>query len=223
VTDLPKDGSVRVERARSDFIRGVVRPDAPGMVYYPSIAELAATYDLVETVIARTAREDNWLGARSKAMNTSLVTPFSAAVDADPEIVKRSEIVAKKMETFDDKVFGIADRAMAIAEKAMSELEQEEDPIKAIRALRSLAQTMESFHRTAKTAYDPASIRPEHTVNILSLNQVEASDAIVGKVAQILAQVKQDAIASGVAEEDIAEAEIINDEDDGSSGALVPA
>jgi hypothetical protein len=213
MTDLNPNPAVRMETAHSDFVRGVVRPDAPGMVYYPSIPELCKTYDLDESVMTAKARSDGWLEDRKKAMATSLVTPFSAAVDANPDIVKRSVAVVQKMEDFDDKVFNLADRAMVIAEKAMTELEHEDDPIRAIRALRSLAQTMESFHRTAKTAYDPASIRPDNTVNILN---VQSSEDVVLEVTKILAKAKADAIASGVDPAEIEEAEIIEEDDHGS-------
>lgn len=211
MSELPADNAVRQERARSDFVKGTVRPDAPGMVYYPSIGELAATYDLVEGVIAKTAREDDWLGARSKAQNTSLTLPYSVAVDADPGIVRRSERVVAEMESFDDSIFKLAKRGSVIADKAMAALEDEDDPIKAIRALKSVAQTMETFHRMAKTAYDPASIRPDNTVNILALNSLPASDDVVAKVAAIYAGLAQQAIDAGVDPNTI-EGEVVNDE-----------
>lgn len=211
MTELDPNPAVRMERARGDFVKGTVRPDAPGMVYYPSIPELAETYDLVPAVMTRKALDDDWLSERKKAMATSLVTPFSAAVDANPEVVKRADMVVQKMEDFDDKVFSLADRAIVIAEKAMLQLEEEEDPIKAIRALKSVAQTMESFHRTAKVAYDPAAVRPDNTVNVNVLN-LQASDAIVAQVAEIEARIRQDAIDRGIDVTPI-DGEIVEDDD----------
>lgn len=213
MTDLPRDGAVRMERARADFVKGVVRKDAPGMVYYPTYRELAETYDLVEIVIARTAKQDNWVQARTEAMTSSVVVPFSAAVDANPEIVKRSEIVAKAVEELDDMVFDLAKRAIQIAQRAVEELEDEEDPLKAIRGLRSVSQTMESLHRTAKQAYDPASVRPENTVNI-NVSNVQASDDVVQKVAAIYARMEQEALSRGIELDNVIEGEVVEGDED---------
>lgn len=211
--DLPRSSLARVERARSDFVKGVVRQDAPGMVYYPTMRELAETYDLVELNVARIAKQDDWVAARAKAMTSSVVVPFSAAVDADPAVVKRAEMVALEMESFDDKVFRIAARAMAIADKVISELESEDDPIRAIRALRSISQTMESLHRTAKVAYDPAAVRPENTVTINVAN-ITPSEDVVGRVAEIYAKMEAEALSRGVSLKEIdetIEGEVVED------------
>lgn len=213
--ELPRDASVRVERARGDFVKGVVRPDRPGEIVYPSLGELAVTYDLSEANLAMICNRDDWLTARGKAMTYSAVVPFSAAVDANPEVVKRAEVVVKAMEGFDDLVFDLAKRAMQIAQSAIEQLESEEDPVRAIRALRSVSQTMESLHRTAKQAYDPAAVRPENTVNI-NVQNIQSSEDVVGKVAAIYARMEAEATARGIAipDADTIDGEIVEDDSD---------
>lgn len=208
---LDPNPAVRMATARADFIKGTVRPDAPGMVYYPSIPELCATYDLVPSVMTAKAKEDDWLGARKNAMATSLVLPYSMAVDANPDIVKRGEMVAREMESFDDKVFKLSDRIMILTDKALVALEEEDDPVKVIRGLRAITQIIESSHKTAKTAYDPTSVRPDNSVNINVMN-VKAGEDTVAEVARILAGAEQQAIEQGI-DPDTIEGEIVDEDD----------
>lgn len=219
MTELPRDASVRVERARADFTKGVVRPDRPGEIVYPTLNELAATYDLSAQNLAMICNRDNWLEARGKAMTYSAIVPFSAVVDANPDVVKRADLVAREMESFDDRVFKLAERAMKLADAAVEALEAEDDPVRAIRALRSISQTMESLHKTAKTAYDPASVRPEGNVTI-NVNSVQASEDVVAKVASMYAAMELEAAARGVAvpDDETLDAEIIEeDSEDGDA------
>jgi hypothetical protein len=212
VTDLPRNGAQRLERARADFCKGTVRPTHPGEIYYPTIPELALQYDLSESVMNQHVPE--WLAARREAMTYSAITPFSAAVDANPEVKSRALVVAEEMEGFDDRVFKLSQRIIAVAELAVEHLEAEaeEDPVKAIRALRSVSQTMESAHNTAKKAYDPAAVRPDNTVNITQINNIQASDDVVLKVQENLARMELEARARGIDVDNIIEGEIVEDE-----------
>ena len=210
--DLPRDNAVRMERARADFCKGVTRPSHPGEIYYPTIPELAITYDLSESVMQNNVKD--WLEARREAMTYSAITPFSAAVDANPEVVRRSDKVTRAVEEIDDLVFGLSKRALVIAELAVERLEQEaeDDPVRAIRALRSVSQTMESLHRTAKQAYDPASVRPENTVNI-NVHNLQANDDVVNKTIETLARIELEARARGIEIDNVIEGEVISEED----------
>lgn len=214
MSDLPRDPSIRVDRAMQDFTRGVVHPDRPGEILYPSLPELAVKYDVSEQNLAMICNRDDWLGARSKAMTYSAVVPFSAAVDANPELVKRQDVVVRAMEEFDDLVFTLSKRAMMIAQAAVEQLEGEDDPVRAIRALRSVSQTMESLHRTAKQAYDPAAVRPEGNVTI-NVSNIQASEDVVEKVSQIYAKMEQEAAARGIAvpDEDTIDGELVEDDE----------
>lgn len=213
MTDLPRNAGQRVERARADFVKGVVRKDAPGMLYYPTLTELAQAYDVNAENLAMICKRDDWLTDRGEAMTYSAIVPFSAAVDADPKVVSRAVVVAEAIEAIDDSVFHLAKRGLEIARLAMEALEAdaEDDPVKAIRALRSVSQTMESLHRTAKQAYDPASVRPENSVTI-NVQNVAASDDVVIRTAELLARMEQQARAAGIEIENIEEADIVDEE-----------
>ena len=209
--ELPRNGAQRLERARADFCKGVVRPTHPGEIYYPTIPELALQYDLSESVINQHVKD--WLDARREAMTYSAITPFSAAVDANPEAKSRAVKVAEAMEQFDDRVFKIANRVAAIAELALEELEQEatEDPVKAIRGVRSITQSMESASKMAKQAYDPAAVRPDNTVNITQINNIQASDDVVMKVIELEKKLELEAQARGI-DTSVIEGEVVDDE-----------
>jgi nucleotide-binding universal stress UspA family protein len=103
------------------------------------------------------------------------------------------------MESFDDKVFQLNQRILRVAERAVQHLEEiaDENPVKVIGALKAVTQVIESAHRTNKTAYDPTSMRPDNTTNILSLN-VRADDNEVANVAEILLTLQQKALDAGV-------------------------
>jgi hypothetical protein len=211
VTDLPRNGAQRLERARADFVKGVVRPTHPGEIYYPTIPELALQYDLSEAVMQREVKD--WLDARKAAMTYSAITPFSAAVDGNPEVKSRALVVAEAMEQFDDRVFKIANRVAAIAELALEELEAEatDDPVKAIRGVRSITQSMESASKMAKQAYDPAAVRPDNTVNITQINNIQASDDVVMKVIELEKKLELEAQARGI-DTSVIEGELVEDE-----------
>lgn len=212
MTDLPRNDAVRMERARADFVKGVVRPTHPGEIYYPTVPELAEQYDLSEAVMQANVKD--WLAARKEAMTYSAITPFSAAVDANPEVKSRALVVAEAMEAMDDRVFNLADRIITIAELAVENLEAEavEDPVKAIRALRSVTQTMESAHSISKKAYDPAAVRPDNTVNITQINNIQASDDVVMKVIELEKKMELEAQARGI-DTSVIEGELVEDDE----------
>jgi hypothetical protein len=213
MTELPRKDALRVERARSDYVKGVILPEAPGRPYDPSLAELAETYDVVESVLAKKAKDDDWLEARKENIGNTLV-PFSVAAEHDPSVVSRSVKVARAMEEFDDRVVALSSRIMDIAEKAIQHLEAEaeDDPVKTIRALRSVTQVIESAHNTQKKAYDPASVRPDNTVSI-TVNNLQTPDKVILEVIELEKRMELEAQRQGIDTSLIEDADIVEDED----------
>lgn len=201
-----------MEKARQDYVRGSLDPERPGVMYFPSLAELAETHDLILANVETVARRDDWDKQRSDTMAAAVV-PVAAPVCADPEVLDRATHISQALRETDDRVFVLVNRGLAIAELAVDQMEDiaQDDPVKALRSLRTMAQTMEMLHRIAKNAYDPSSVKSETHVNI-SVQNISASEDLVKGVAGVYAQIEAKARSQGI-DVDVIEGEVLEEDE----------
>lgn len=181
----------REREARELWTRGILDPAAPGVVYWPSVSELSHRTELTGSHIERLRKAGDWDAARDRNM-AALQVSHMTTVEVSEQAVERAERLSEGLRKADDRAFELSEQGMEVAGMMLAKMAEAGagDPNK----LHKLASTIETFHRVARAAYNPAVADATNNTTVnLSVNTITASEELVASVANVYLELEKQA------------------------------